>query len=185
MPKRSIIFTPGAYYHLYHRGMDGQAVFRAETDYVAFLRLLKQTAETRQVAVIAYSLLPDHYHCLLRQDGETPVGPALRQVEEAYAADGAAFESAGRAMKVPTESDFLTLCRYIHRNPLHHGLAAAPEDWPYSNYLEWIDRRRGTLVARDLVHAYFPTPQDYQALATLPEPPDFQARLRQTGMETP
>ncbi|HNT75752.1 MAG TPA: hypothetical protein PKH77_12120 [Anaerolineae bacterium] len=185
MPKRPVIFQPGMYYHLYHRGMGGQAAFREEADYLAFLRLFKQTADASQVAVIAYSLLPDHYHCLLRQDGETPVGQALRRVEDEYAADGVAFESSGRAMRVATESDFLTLCRYIHRNPLHHGLVAAPGDWPYSNYLEWIERRRGTLVTCDLVRAYFPTPQAYQTLAALPEPPGFQEGLRQAGMETP
>lgn len=183
MPKRPRIFQPGAYYHLYHRGMDGQAVFREAADYLAFLRLFKQTVDASQVAVIAYSLLPDHYHCLLRQDGETPVGQALRRVVSGYATDGVAFEPSGHATRLASESDFLTLCRYIHRNPLHHGLTAAPEDWPYSNYLEWIDRRRGTLVARDLVRAYFPYPQAYQTLAALPEPPGFQEGLRQAGME--
>jgi hypothetical protein len=101
--------------------MDGQAVFREEADYLAFLRLFKQAADEGPIAVIAYSLLPNHYHCLLRQDGETPVGQALRRVEAAYASDGVAFESSGRAMKVATESDFLTLCVTFIATPCTTG----------------------------------------------------------------
>jgi hypothetical protein len=38
-----------------------------------------------------------------------------------------------------------------------------PDAWPYSNYLEWIDKRLGTLVDRQLGRDYFATPQAYEA----------------------
>ena len=62
-----------------------------------------------------------------------------------------------------TDAYFVSLCSYIHLNPVHHGLVTAPEAWPYSNYLEWIEKRPGSLVDRDLVRAYFADPQDYEA----------------------
>jgi len=36
-------------------------------------------------------------------------------------------------------------------------------DWPYSNYLEWIGEREGSLVDRDFVQVHFPQPQSYKA----------------------
>jgi hypothetical protein len=48
---------------------------------------------------------------------------------------------------------------HIHLNAVHHGLVEAPDAWPFSNYLEWIAKRRGTLVDRDLVRSYFDAPQ--------------------------
>jgi hypothetical protein len=33
--------------------------------------------------------------------------------------------------------------------------------WPYSNYLEWIDERDGTLVDREFVRYYFPEDGQY------------------------
>jgi len=46
---------------------------------------------------------------------------------------------------------------------VRHALALAPDLWPYSNYLEWIGQRPGTLVERDFVKAHFPQPQQYRA----------------------
>jgi len=48
-------------------------------------------------------------------------------------------------------------------NPVRAGLVAHPGEWPYSNYLEWVERRDGTLVDRSFVRQYFPTAADYQA----------------------
>jgi hypothetical protein len=41
------------------------------------------------------------------------------------------------------------------------GLVAEPGDWPYSNYLEWIEQRDGTLVDRSFVQAHFSPPARY------------------------
>ncbi len=60
------------------------------------------------------------------------------------------------------EGYLLHLCRYIHANPVKDGLVPWPEDWPYSNYLEWIEARSGTLIDRAFVRAYFPQPQVYR-----------------------
>ncbi len=49
-------------------------------------------------------------------------------------------------------------CRYIHANPVKHGQVADLMEWPYSNYLEWIGERNGTLVDRDFVREHFASP---------------------------
>jgi hypothetical protein len=63
---------------------------------------------------------------------------------------------------VENEPYLLHLCRYIHANPVIHGLVDDVADWPYSNYLEWIGEREGTLVDRDFVRAYYPRANDYR-----------------------
>jgi len=64
---------------------------------------------------------------------------------------------------VASDAYFVNLCGDIHLNPVHHCLVATPEAGPYSNYLEWIDKRPGTLVDRELVRAYYASPQEYEA----------------------
>lgn len=64
------------------------------------------------------------------------------------------------------------LCRYVHLNPVTAGLVEQPSDWPYSNYLEWIEARPGILVDRSFIRQYFSAPADYVAFvaeAVLPE----------------
>ncbi len=40
---------------------------------------------------------------------------------------------------------------------------AKPEEWVYSNYLEWLARRSGTLVDRAFIQAHFGNVQRYHA----------------------
>ena len=170
MPKR-LPFVRGGCYHVYNRGAGRQAIFHEERNYVYLLRLLKQVARESEVTVVAYCLLPNHYHWLLRQDGETPAGKVPARVfgsysqafNRAYERTGTLFEGPYKALVADTDAYFVNLCGYIHLNAVHHGLVNTPDEWPYSNYLEWIDKRPGTLVDRELVRAYYATPQEYEA----------------------
>jgi putative transposase len=79
-----------------------------------------------------------------------------------YGHSGTLFEGNYRVIAVEQEGYLLHLCRYIHANPVLHGLADDVADWPYSNCLEWIGEREGSLVDRDLVRAHFPQPGSYK-----------------------
>ncbi len=61
---------PGAVYHVMNRGLARQAIFRALTDYEMFLQALHETHTLWGVEVLAYCLLPNHYHLCVR----TPAG---------------------------------------------------------------------------------------------------------------
>ncbi len=47
-------------------------------------------------------------------------------------------------------------------NPVAAKLVSRPEDWPHSNYLEWIGKRPGVLIDRAFVLEYYPRPRDYE-----------------------
>ncbi len=180
MPKRKFDFEPGGYYHIYNRGANRQSIFREERNYPYLLRLLKQVLPECHITVVAYCLLPNHYHWLLRQNSDIPISKAVGRVwgsysqafNKAYEHTGTLFEGPFKALQVTTEDYLLRLCRYIHRNPVHHGFVAEPEDWPYSNYPEWIEQRPGTLVDRKLVREHFSTPQMYVEFAAIFEEAD-------------
>lgn len=169
MPRRNP-FVQGGYYHIYNRGAGRQAIFHEGRNYLYVLRLLKKVTTECCVTVVAYCLLPNHYHWLLRQDGEIPAGKVPTRVfgsytqafNRAYERTGTLFEGPYKALAVETDAYLMNLCSYIHLNPVHHGLVNAPDAWPYSNYLEWIGKRPGTLVDRDLARETFATPQAYE-----------------------
>lgn len=62
MPRRKVQFDRGSYYHIYNRGASRLAIVREERNYAYLQRLLAQVAAESRVAVIAYCLLPNHYH---------------------------------------------------------------------------------------------------------------------------
>ncbi len=108
---------------------------------------------------------------LIRQDGDQAAGLLPQRVYNSYSKAyckrfghrGTLFAGNYRAKPVEQEGYLLHLCRYIHANPVIHGLVEDVVDWPYSNYLEWIGERAGRLVDREFVEAHFPTPEQYRA----------------------
>ena len=76
---------------------------------------------------------------------------------------GTLFEGPYKAIEIERPAHLLHLCRYIHANPVKDGLVEEIEQWPYSNYLEWVELRPGTLVDRAFVREHFKTPESYAA----------------------
>ena len=171
MPGRFIQFEKGCYYHIYNRGAARQSIFREDDDYRMLLLRQKEVAFECEVTFVAYSLLPNHYHWLVRQDGEVKAGQVPTRVfgsysqrfNSKYKRSGTLFEGRYKAILVNSDEYLRQLCRYIHANPVRHGIADAPDLWPYSNYLEWIGVRRGTIVDRQFIHAHFRSVENYKA----------------------
>lgn len=69
MPYRFKNILKGQYYHLFNRGVNKQKIFFTEDNYTYCLRLIKKNSYKYQIKIIAYCLMPNHYHLLVRQDG--------------------------------------------------------------------------------------------------------------------
>ena len=171
MPLRNIQFTKSNYYHIYNRGAARQSIFRQEQDYTRLLYKIKEVLLTCQLAMIAYCLLPNHYHWLVRQDGDIPVRQLPKRVfgsysqffNRKYQRTGRLFERPFEAILVEEDDYLHHLCRYIHTNPVKHGLVTSPGLWPYSNYLDWVGKREGSLLDRNFIHTHFPMAGQYEA----------------------
>ena len=73
------------------------------------------------------------------------------------------FEGPFKSIEVEDVNYLLELCRYIHRNPVDDGLVEKLEDWEFSNYLEWIGKRNGSLVDLKLRNKYFSDSDKYKS----------------------
>ena len=170
MPAKRPEYVPGHHYHLYNRGAHKVSIFPEADNCHFVLRKLKAYCVSLNLAPIAYCLLPNHYHLLIRQDGAEPAGLLPQRVFNSYSKaynkryghSGTLFEGSYRAAAVEDEAYLSHLCRYMHANPVIHGLVDDLADWPYSNYLEWIGERGGSLVDRDFVRSWYPNPLGYR-----------------------
>lgn len=173
MPRRRENFVAGHYYHLYNRGVNGMSIFESPENYTFLLRRLKGLLLANNHEMIAYCLMPNHYHFLLRQNGDTPVGLTVQYLFNGYVKafnvqcnrKGALFRGRYQSRRVVDEGDLLHLCRYIHRNPIdaYPPLVSKLEEWPYSNYPEWVERRSGALVSSGFIQTHFESGEQYAA----------------------
>jgi REP element-mobilizing transposase RayT len=218
MPRRATPFLPDQYYHFYNRGNNRQAVFFERENYLYFLRGIKKYVRGH-VEVIAYCLMPTHYHILVRikqlladqtsnlQTSEVlktsevsshpvPESKAVslamqkfgisytKAINKRFSRVGALFQGQFQGKPIKQYNHLLNLCVYIHANPVKDGLVALPEDWEFSNYLEWMNLREGTLVNREFIEDNFGTPEEYKTLVmeyvkTISLPDDVRKYLQE------
>lgn len=158
-----ISWLPGGYYHLLNRGARRVTIFREERNYTFVLWRIRKYCAAFSLTLIAYCLMPNHYHFLVRQDKDSPAGLLPQRVFNSYSKaynklyqhSGTLFEGRFRAIPVADDIYLRNLCRYIHANPVKDGIIRQLDAWPFSNYLEWIGKRDGKLVDHDFVHTYF------------------------------
>jgi putative transposase len=170
MPQKRPEYLPGHYYHFYNRGAHKVSIFREPDNYLFVLQKMRKYVTEFKLTMIAYCLMPNHYHFLTRQDAKNAAGLLPQRVFNSYSKaynkryghSGTLFEDNYKVKPIQTSSHLLHLCRYIHGNPVKDGLVANPADWPYSNYLDWIGERNGALVDRDFIDNQFSNAQEYQ-----------------------
>lgn len=182
MPRRTTPFVPDIYYHFYNRGNNRQAVFFEPDNYLYFLGGLKKYL-VPVVRIVAYCLMPTHYHILVRvmlqtsevfktSEVSAQVSLAMQKflisytkaINKRFERVGSLFQGQFQAKPIQNYPHMLNLCIYMHANPVKDGLVALPEDQIYSNYLEWLGQRDGTLDDREFIHEHFGSPSEYQEL---------------------
>jgi putative transposase len=87
-----------------------------------------------------------------------------KAINKRFARVGALFQGQFRAKPVRDYAHLLNLCVYIHANPVKDGLAGMPEEWEFSNYLEWMGLRDGMPVDPEFIRENFGSPAEYRQL---------------------
>ena len=132
----------GLIYHVLNRANGRLTIFVDDDDFEAFERILKESAERTGTDVLAFCLLPNHWHLVVKphEDGELSrfVGwLTLTHTQRWHAhrhSAGTGHVYQGRFKSFPVQDDeyFLTLCRYVERNALRVNLAKRAEDWRWN-----------------------------------------------------
>jgi hypothetical protein len=130
--------------------------------------------------------MPNHYHFLLRPEADDALSRFVQRLFNSYSQafnrqqgrSGTLFEGRAKSILVDDERYVLYLCRYVHLNPVKAKLVGHPGEWPYSNYLEWVERRSGALVDHAFIEAYFSTPTEYESFVTSDIEESLERELR-------
>ena len=170
MPVRRTPFLAGHFYHIYNRGADAGRVFFGLDNYEYFLSLIAKKLSRHRIRIVAYCLMPNHFHLLLRPDLDETVPAFMTSLCGAYTQAlntqrgrrGPLFQGRYRSIEVDAEAYLIHLARYIHLNPVVSRLVVSPIEWPYSNYADVIGRRQGGLRDSSLVPDRFPRGDDYR-----------------------
>jgi len=174
------ILHPEGYFHIYNRANGRENLFTEDDNYLFFLQKYKRhivpVADT-----LAYALMPNHFHFLVRIRDLKELRSTLSEFEtlteleqskklsrqfshlfnsyaqafnKKYGRHGSLFQRPFKRNQISSETHLKRAILYVHRNPVHHGFTERMEDWPYTSY-ESLMSEKHTQLARKQVMKLF------------------------------
>jgi putative transposase len=125
-------------------------IFRQPQDYHAFLECLGQGLERYRVDLLAWCVMPNHWHLVLRPRGQRQLQEFMHWLTVTHVrrhhghhgqASGHLYQGRYKHFPVAEDSYFLALCRYVEANGLRAGLVAIAEAWPWSSLHQRLHRQ--------------------------------------------
>ena len=187
MPRTGRLVLPGVAHHITQRGNYRQKTYFRAEDYQLYLDLLLDYSRHYGVAILAYCLMPNHFHLLVELLSECSFSNLCKNLFISYTKamnkrfdrTGHIFEGEFKSKIVGSSEYLLTLSRYIHSNPSNAGLVQKPELWEFSSYLDYLGRRQGKLPYTKFILSHYKSVDEYQRFVEGVRESEFQAMGRE------
>lgn len=127
------------------------------------IRLLRLNNFVEEIELLAYCLMPNHFHLLVKQNEARSIERFMKSLLTRYVQYfnhrheqrvGGLFQSTYKAVLVESEEQLLWLTRYIHRNPASKGLSLKDNPQP-SSYRNYLGLFKQTWIKPDQILAHF------------------------------
>lgn len=198
---RKCIFVNDQIYHVYNRGIERRTVFMNKREYQRALETLKyyqlmqipkkfseylnlslEAKELyinniyqklkKQIEIIAYCLMPNHFHFLIQQKEEGGIQKFMANFTNSYtkyfntkhARVGPLFQGIFKAIHIETTEQLIHISRYIHLNPVASFITQIDklEKYPWSSYGEYINLSLVNISNPSLIINSFKSIDDYK-----------------------
>jgi putative transposase len=186
------MYQNGNFYHVFNRGVDKRDVFMDEFDFSRFIRCVdvfndidpvyslywhdylenKNDGKNQKeplVEIIAYCLLPNHFHLLLRQSVEggiselikRVVGGYTKYVNYKYKRSGVIFGSKTKHRHLESSEVINKVSAYINGNSEIHGRCECVK-WPWSSANYYLRGESKIYINKKDVMQYFDCTKEYR-----------------------
>src|SRR5438045_2451302 len=154
MPRTARAAVGGMCYHVLNRGNGRAEVFHKPDDYAAFLRLLPLAVKRLPIRILAFCLMPNHFHLVLWPHGDGDLGRFMqwvmtshvRRYHRHYQTSGHVWQGRFKAFPIQDDEHLLTVLRYVERNALRANLVKRAENWTWSSLRERLSRQPSELL---------------------------------------
>lgn len=190
MPARNTVrnYAPDCIYHVYNRGVEKRKIFLDESDcriFIFYLQLYLTSKEdlkvlktpglrldkflknnlSEEVSLLAYALMPNHFHFLVKQSTSDGITKLMKRVTIAYvmyfnnkyARVGPLFQGLFKAALISTDEYLIHASRYIHQNSFN--LQSDINFINFSSYSNYLNQKKSSWLHPEIVLSYFSNKQ--------------------------
>ena len=143
MPRKPRVDVGGYAQHVINRANERVKFFHTEKDYQEFDDLLVEACERSGVRLIAYALMPNHWHLVLYPQNDGDVGRMIHWLTTTHSArvrvrtetigSGHVYQGRYKSFLVETDNYLLSVVKYVERNPVRAKLVHHAEDWRWGS----------------------------------------------------
>ena len=169
-------YLVGEFFHVLNRGNRRQVLFEQASDYAAFLAILAEAPLARHARLLAFCVMPNHWHLVLWPQESYALSAYVHWVTSTHVrrwlkhrglvGTGHVYQGRYKSIPIATGPHLLTVLRYVEANPVRAGLTEEATAWPWSSAGGHTAGRRPELCAWPI-----PRPSDWDALLNAPIAP--------------
>lgn len=162
MPRPPRLHVPGACYHVVLRGNHQEPLFGRPADRRVLNAVVAEALAQFECRIHAFCWMTNHMHALVRV-AEHPLGKFMHCIATRYSryrhkaldTSGHLFERRYKGKLVDVDAYFLTLLRYIHRNPVKAGIVNDPSEYRWSSHRAFLGTESVPWLTTDFGLALF------------------------------
>src|SRR5690242_215643 len=153
MPRMPRATPGGVVYHVLNRANARISMFRNRGEYAAFERALREAHARVPVRLLAYCLMPDHWHLVIWPRKDRELSEFMRWLTVTHTrrwhadrdASGAGHLYRGRYRSFPVEpgGPLADVCRYVESNAKRDRKVKRAEAWPWSSLAVRAEHGKG------------------------------------------
>lgn len=156
------ILEKDKYYHIYNRGNNGEIIFKNNENMHYFLKLAKKYL-SKNITILSYCLLQNHYHFLVRIDTESDKGiQSFSNLFNAYAKafnkqqnrTGSLFEKHFKRKQITSIEYLRNVILYIHKNPEIHKIISDFSKYPFSSFKEILKNESNIVSVNEVLNLF-------------------------------
>lgn len=182
MARQARIDVGDCIYHVLNRANGRASMFHTEHDYKDFEYLLLETVKTFGMRILAYAVMPNHWHLLLYPRQDKDMSKALHWLTTSHVrrhharmetvGQGHLYQGSYKSSLIRGDKHLLTVLKYIERNPARAKLCKKAQDWKWGSA-----SKRGSRHSL-LTDLPVPLPSNYSRWVNEPEPAELLKAVR-------
>ena len=169
MSRTSRAAPVGFVYHLLNRAVARLPLFQKDADYEAFERVMAETLVKHPTRLLAYCLMPNHWHMVVWQEHEGDMTRFARWLTHTHAmrwhthyhtmGTGHLYQGRFKSFPVQEDEHYFWVLRDVERNALRANLATRAEAWRWCSL--WRRVRPDVKPSIPLANGPLPLPRNW------------------------